>query len=200
MVRDTLLLLVVVYTNVDTTTLSFYHFVKLQQYAAPMIAFRPIESARTNRVWRGELPMDSLDRLSKALDGATGMITVELEFSYDENRRIKVTGTATTNSIVTCFRCLQATTIKIYAPVDYRLVQSEHEAKEIFSIHDAIVFNDEPITLQELIEDDLLLSIPPLVCDSTKSCRANVATGGDQPTTKVHRPFANLAKFLKTSQ
>ena len=164
-----------------------------------MIVFCPSDCARANRKWQRSLSMPTFPRLFEAVGKLNEAVSVQLEFALDENDRVRVFGQIATKAKLRCHACSLEKEVPFTVNLDVRLVRSEREAREIFGEFDAIVVSDDKITLQELIEDDVLMSIPSRVCDDQLACpRRHTATEAIPPTT--HRPFANIGRLMKASR
>lgn len=164
-----------------------------------MIVFSPSDCARSNRKWQGSLSLTAFPRLYEAVGKLNETVTVRLEFSLDENGRIRACGEIQTKTKLRCPNCTLEKEVPFSITLDVRLVRSEREACEIFDDFDAIVVLDDKITLQELVEDDVLLNIPSRVCDDQQACpRRHGKTEAIPPTT--HRPFANIGQLMKENR
>lgn len=164
-----------------------------------MIVFCPSDCARANRKWQRSLSMPTFPRLYEAVGKPNETLDVKLEFTLDENDRVRVFGRIETKAKLRCYACSLEKEVPFTVKLDVRLVRSEREAREIFGEFDAIVVSDDKITLQELIEDDVLMSIPSRVCDDQQACpRRHADTEAIPPTT--HRPFANIGRLMKASR
>ena len=125
-----------------------------------MIVFSPSDCARSNRNWQGSLSLTTFPRLYEAVGKLNETVSVQLEFSLDENNRIRAFGQIQTKARLRCSTCSLEQEVPFTVTLDVRLVRSEREARDIFGEFDAIVVDDDKITLQELVEDDVLMSIP----------------------------------------
>lgn len=164
-----------------------------------MIVFSPSDCARSNRKWQGSLTLPTFPRLYEAVGKINETVSVQLEFVLDENDRVRVFGQIDTKAKLRCYACSLEKEVPFTVKLDVRLVRSEREAREIFDEFDAIVITDDKITVQELIEDDVLMNIPSRVCDDQQACpRRHTDTEAIPPTT--HRPFANIGRLMKASR
>ena len=161
-----------------------------------MVALVASEYARSNRIWQGKLRISSFARLPESLGRTDGFVEVKLEFTFDANGRVHVVGNAVAPAELMCYACMKARRCEVTAHIDLRVVRTEDEAKEIFADFDSIVLGDGPTTIQDLIEDDILLSIPPSVCMDTEKC-------GNRPQElpnekgKSYRPFQRIGLVAK---
>ena len=161
----------------------------------------PHEYARNNRRWRGEVPVTAFDRLVHEISTDTACVEVQLAFSRDENDHVRMQGQASITTDVACHRCGESITTAIVADIDARIVRSEELASDLAHDADVIVVTDNPVSVTELIEDDLIMSIPWRVCEQQEDCpnlfegEAQEPNDGDSDDS-MQRPFANLRQLL----
>lgn len=110
-------------------------------------------------------------------------------------------GQASVTAAVACHRCAESVVTTIRADIDARIVGSEEAARQIAQDADVIVVNDNPVSVNELIEDDLILSIPWRVCENQEDCPnlkhdALAETHDGKLSESTQKPFANLRKLL----
>ncbi len=162
----------------------------------PMVSLVPSEYARSNRVWQGTLPLSSFARLHEALGNLEADIEVRLEFSIDENARIRVIGEAIAPANLMCYTCMKMMRCHVPATINARIVKTDREAEQIFADYDAIVLGDGPTEVQELIEDDILMSIPNRVCKQGENCENRPKMMAEE-SMKTHQPLRDLKRVLK---
>ena len=161
----------------------------------------PSDYARTNRRWHGEIPVTSFDRLVHEVSADTEVVDVQLAFSRDENDRIRMRGHASVTAEVGCHRCSDSVATSIRADIDARIVRSDEIARGLAQDTDVIVVTDNPVSVIDLIEDDLIMSIPWRVCEQEEDC-PNLDEVDDGETQdgdlddSMQRPFANLRQLL----
>ena len=110
-------------------------------------------------------------------------------------------GQASVTAEVACHRCSESVATTIRADIDARIVRTEQIARDLAHDADVIVVTDNPVSVTELIEDDLIMSIPWRVCEQQEECPnfADVETGETQDENldkSMQRPFANLRQLL----
>ncbi|RMX11353.1 DUF177 domain-containing protein [Allofranklinella schreckenbergeri] len=107
---------------------------------------------------------------------------------------------ARTTLALTCQRCLQPAETTVQSDQWFRFVATEAQAEqEDEDAEEDVLALQGPLNVLTLIEDDLLLALPPLVkheaCDSPAPLHsadaAFNAAGGE-----TNRPFAQLAQLL----
>lgn len=161
-----------------------------------MVAVVPRELARSNRIWQGKISMASFSRLQDVLGKRDGDVRVRLEFSYDENGRIRIIGQVVAPAELMCYTCMKTLERDVSTEIDVCIVSSEREAKEIFADFDAVVLHDGRTTIEDLVEDDILLSVPTSVCTEGDSCvnRPQTIVGKQE---KKYRPFQQIGQVVK---
>ena len=161
----------------------------------------PRDYARNNRRWRGEIPVTSFDRLAHEISTDTEFVEVQLAFSRDESGHIRMQGQASLTADVACHRCSESVVTTISAEIDARIVRSEELARDLAQDADVIVVPDNPVPVTDLIEDDLIMSIPWRVCEQQEDC-PNLGVSGARESQdgnlddSMQRPFANLRRLL----
>ena len=164
----------------------------------------PYELARKQAGWTGKIPIDRFARLSQIVKG-TEWVEIELEFCLDEDKRPLLYGQVKTIAELPCQRCLQGVGVDLSASIDSRLVRSELEAQRVNpesgETRDIMIVPEDEVRVADLVEDDLLLSIPEQICPDQKFCSnapameypAAAISAGDQPV--LDNPFKVLEKL-----
>ena len=151
----------------------------------------------------GSVKTTDLKRLSDLLVGDEGSIQVELSLSKDEENRSLIHVIVAAQLTVTCQRCLAGLTLNLSTDNTLAVVWSDEQAGQLPRTLDALVCADEACKLWELVEEELMLSLPAFNYHETKACKETLigytptvlAEGeGDKPN-----PFNVLAQ-LKPSK
>ncbi|MBA3731583.1 MAG: DUF177 domain-containing protein [Gammaproteobacteria bacterium] len=163
---------------------------------------------------RDTLPLARLKRLGRLLmtsDGLTassGTVYVSLSFGHNAGGLTVVAGEIRTRLEMECQRCLRPYMQSIDRRFELVLARGEVEAERLLSEYEVLELGDTDIFSQDLIEDELLLSMPLIpahadaaLCEKVKPARqtahANVVNAaGDTPPAR--NPFSVLKNF-KTS-
>ena len=165
----------------------------------------PRDYARTNRRWQGAVPITSFSRLAGEFAESSDSVDVELAFSFDENQRIRMEGHASVRASVSCHRCAESVLVTVQADIDARVVTSERQAQELAQSIDVLIVTESSVPVTELVEDDLILSIPWKVCEAQETCE-NLSRSllSESKIVKAesdeHRPFANLQQLIDERQ
>jgi uncharacterized protein len=143
--------------------------------------------ARHNKNILGFLPLDKLNRLEQVIIQSTKYkdVNVELIFTMNEQRQILISGNVKTKFLVMCQRCLSPMQWNINHNIKLYLLNSKWSQQKKDEISDTLInyesleinFDEESISLFNLIEDDLLLNMPLVtkheVCANNKYIHDN---------------------------
>lgn len=149
-----------------------------------------LELATSGESWRGALTVGMFARLREVLDAeaAGGEVDVALRFGL-ERGRVRARGECRFVARICCSRCLEPKNVEVVAELDFHVVRSEAEAQALTPEFDVVVAQEQALAT-ELIEDDLLMSLPEIACTDRDACPdapKALALGRDGAT-----PFAVL--------
>jgi uncharacterized protein len=166
----------------------------------PTSKFDPRKFADKGTRLEGHLPLSACERLSEYLVDNEGVVNVNLTLRLDEQKRRIVTGTADTTVSVVCQRCLEPMTIDVHADYALAIVHDDEEALHIPDQSDPfMVANDEEISTAELIEDELIVSMPLVSYHDEKDCKGKSHYSSGDIIEEKPNPFSILQK-LKTDK
>ena len=168
----------------------------------------PFDLATQRRTLDGRLPVSSMPRLIQSLSTddveVIGRYQVDyvLNFGVDEGGVPGVTGTIQTVLPLECQRCMEEMEFPVNLELKLALVKSRQAAQQLSENYDPLlVLQDVEISVESIIEDELILALPQVAMHEMKDCPKGEAflntEGGAAPQRK--NPFAVLAQ-LKTSQ
>ncbi|KAA1193155.1 hypothetical protein F0M18_04740 [Pseudohalioglobus sediminis] len=146
-------------------------------------------------------PLD-LPRFRPLLASDDGSIQAELAFSRDEENRAVVDLVLEANVSVTCQRCLQAMPLAISVSNRLGIVWTDEQARHLPRQLDPLIAPEEGCDLWYLVEEELILALPPFSYHDTEDCKqilsdfsgpaADETQGEKQPN-----PFDVLAQLKK---
>ena len=156
----------------------------------------PRELARRGAVWVGRVPAASFARMARVSGRGATAVEVRLNFGLDDEGRCRVRGSARTRVRVSCQRCVRSVERVVATDIDLVVLDSEADARALTPRYDTCVLVDRKISIDALIEDDLLLSLPEHGCERRDECP--YAPAVEYPTSGVadgtrSSPFAVLA-------
>ncbi|HHC72966.1 MAG TPA: hypothetical protein ENK54_08715 [Thiotrichales bacterium] len=144
---------------------------------------------------QGEIALSRLSRLVTQLRGE-GEALVRLRFGVDERGQSFVTGELEAAVELTCQRCLQPVSVPL--EVDFRLgmVKDDAQARGLDEGYEPVLLQGPTLSLHEIVEDELLLALPPVPRHPTGECPAGEGTlrFGElpEPDEETDNPFAVL--------
>ena len=124
--------------------------------------------ARSGGSWQGAVEARAFDRLGDLLVGDA--VRVALDFAEDDEGRPRVTGTCELTANVCCGGCSETLAVDIDADIDFRVVAREDDAEALMPNVDVVVCDEASVAVSDLIEDDLLLSVPSVGCGDRSTC------------------------------
>lgn len=152
-----------------------------------------LEFARSGKALRGEIPVASLGRLRDSLSSDEGVLDYTLAGSIGPQGEPLLACRIDGGLVLQCQRCLGALSYPLHVESTYRVVgggsefdMPEDEDDEVDSIP-----ADKAMKVAELIEDEILLSLPLSPMHPPESCRAgSAAVAASEEKTN---PFGALA-------
>jgi uncharacterized protein len=175
----------------------------------------PWKAAHSGAVYEGETPLAPMTRLQVLLDPAAAVAGDEaaadtlrragyhLEFGRDGEGRAVVAGSVTGVLPLRCQRCFEGFGLAVDARVCLALVSGLDEAKLLPDAYDPLLVEDRLLRGRDLIEDELILAVPPVPRHPHGGCEmpAGGESGGsdDGAAERGERPnpFAVLASLKK---
>lgn len=161
----------------------------------------PRRLAERCQALRGTLPLARFRRLAGCLADAEGRIKIELDFAREAPGRAVVRGSVRAELRLVCQRCLEPLPTVLQTPVSLVVVGSQAEADRLEEGEDPLVVGEEPVSLVELVEDELLLALPQAPTHPWSVCGGVVeaanAPVADQGRLEGAGPFAGLAGLTR---
>ncbi|MGD0960134.1 MAG: YceD family protein [Methylomonas sp.] len=163
----------------------------------------PLILAERRSMLAGAIHIAGFERLSDIVIDDGGAVQIELLFAK-EGKQAVVTGKITAVLRIVCQSCLE--TMPWPLDIDFKLgvVASLPEAERLTIDCEPLLFNGEKLSLNALIEDEILLTLPDYpkheyVCIKRSSSRTNDYDEQRNPV-KTENPFAVLAKLKNTGE
>lgn len=157
----------------------------------------------------GQVPLQALSRFSEAVLGIdpAAQCRVHLAFSSDGQRRRILAGELSAQVTVECQRCLSGMTVELTSRFELGLVMTEEQARQLPSDLEPFLMEESGTDLWALIEDELLLVLPPFPLHERNQCPATpeleaLEPKAEQPEPAGERenPFNVLAALKKTTR
>lgn len=145
-----------------------------------------------------------MERVTDLLCSNEGTVEVALEFGMDLEHRRNVGGRLHAEVQMRCQRCLQPMAVTIDQEIHLGMVPNEAAAQSLPGHYEPLVVTGEPVSLRELVEDELLLALPIAPAHPVGNCAASGAPvqqedhEADQEAERTN-PFSALAHWKRQS-
>ena len=139
-----------------------------QRYQSRMEALAPKKLCKKQALIKGSVSISEFERYGNL--GKNGNeVQFSLNFGFDQDGRAIVEGETHNNISLICQRCLRDVSHELVTQINLVIVSSEKRAMELEDL-DSVVIDGDTISLVDLLEDDLILSIPEQVCPDLDTC------------------------------
>jgi len=148
----------------------------------------------------GALKPLELQRFRGLLASDDGDIQAHLAFSRDEEGRYLVTVEVQATVSVTCQRCLEPMSTTVESSNTLAIVWTDDQARHLPKHLDPLILTEEACVLRELVEDELMLSLPPYSYHEQADCNEElVGLAASEPEQEQREekpnPFEVLAQL-----
>ncbi len=121
----------------------------------------PFSLANNESTVEREVSLGSMQRLAELVIKSTGDAAVSLHFGSDPLGFRVMQGEIVAPVTMKCERCLKPMPVEVVATVNVGLVKNSKQAKNLPGQYEPLLLeSDEPVSLTELVEDELILSLP----------------------------------------
>ncbi len=159
---------------------------KLQQ------SYRVSKELGQNSEFRGQLGLSQMPRLSSLVMPGEAPIDVSFEFTRNLYQHPSVKGHIETCLQVECQRCLEPMPLELDFDFDLLIDASDDDVKAFQT--DTLVSDDGYIDIVEVVEDELILSLPLIAMHEDTSCHPDWRPDElPEPEEAGDNPFAVLA-------
>lgn len=150
-------------------------------------------------------PLASFGRLCAMLESDGGSVEVLLRFFVDEQGLRRIDGEVRTQVQVMCQRCMQAMPLDIDSRFEVAVVWSDDEAQHLPRQLDAYAVGEEPQDVRDLVEDELIISVPYASYHEPGRCRPPGFEGVEdvaepEPVEEKENPFKVLERLKSGEQ
>ncbi len=160
-------------------------------------SINPLRLAKAKERIVGSLQLASLARLKGLLLENKGELKYSLTFDYDEAGVCVVGSSIESQLILQCQRCFEPVEVEIKKSSLLGVVNDDEDAFDSLTReYEPLQLNDSIITVEELVEDELLLSIPLSALHPLDQCTAIEDLERINAEAKLN-PFSGLAALIK---
>ncbi len=159
----------------------------------------PLKYADQNKILEGKIEVLELPRLVEVLAGDAGTVEVSLEFDRDEQRLRILKGQLDTQVEMTCERCLDVVPKTIHTEFTLGIVLTDEDAKQLPGRYEPLLVDPETLELREVIEEELILSLPMFAYHESCSGEYEQQDDGSaeeldaEPASERKNPFSVLS-------
>ena len=165
----------------------------------------PFRLAAKENQLKGGIPLKQMKRLIKVLDSEQGEVLIDVLFSIGIDSVVKMTGQISSEVRLICQRCMGELKLPIKLDVQLGFVKTEAEMERLPAQYDANLIEQTPVMLADIIEDELLLALPPFPKHLSGGCTektietdySQMAEETNTESVKQENPFNILAKLKK---
>lgn len=162
----------------------------------------PFRFAENGLSLSGFLSIKDLPRLSSSLYSEEGEIQAEMVFGIDEEGLRYVKGHLTAVLTLQCQRCLEPFKYEIIGDFLSGIVHTEKEALQLPERYDPLVVADGSLILSDMIEEELIVSLPIVPMHDAKQCKTKLPFGYNSEAEAVaekENPF-KVIETLRTKR
>lgn len=148
----------------------------------------------------GVWPVSSLLRLVELLNDSDGEVQISLSFSRDEQKLPVVEMALSAQVNMLCQRCLDKVCLPVSGKYGYAVVRPGSDTSLLPDAYDIIELGDEPLDVQTLVEEELLLCLPIVPRHPEGECKhpeGYVEPELSGEDVKKSNPFSVLAQLRK---
>ena len=146
-----------------------------------------------------ELPLVQLPRLQSRAELLGGSVRGMVRFGRDAGHAVAEVSLEGAGEL-RCQRCMRPMELPLRARTQVVLLASEAEANTVAAGIESVLASDGRISLSELVEEEVLLSLPIVpMHESDAKCQpleAAGSAGGTPADAATQRPFAQLGELL----
>jgi uncharacterized protein len=168
----------------------------------------PIRLADQDTRLSGTIPLHRMKRLLTFCRSDEGVVSVELAFSHDRARGVRIMrGEVATEIATACERCREAMTLPLKSRIDLLVLVP---GQENLAHQDDALMVSEPVSLSELVENELILAMPMIPIHQMDQCPAKELAGEpdsrrgapepEQGDSEKASPFAELTKLKRSDR
>ncbi|WJG07748.1 23S rRNA accumulation protein YceD [Aliiglaciecola sp. LCG003] len=163
----------------------------------------PVQSATKRSDYKGVMMSSEMDRLTGVVASIADTIDVEMRFDKDAQGLNFFQGHMSTEVELICQRCGDTFAHSIQATFCYSPIKGDEQdaANELPEVYEPVEVNDHgEINLLQLLEDELILSLPIVALHAEEDCkvkRDEMQFGEIEPADERPNPFAVLKELKR---
>lgn len=154
----------------------------------------------------GQVALAELSRLAELLHSDKGHVEAALRFGIGEQRILFVAGDVSATVESVCQRCLEGVSIDIRCELNLAIQWEDSDIARLPSRFDPWIVGEGQTDIYQIIEDDLLLSLPIVSYHDEPCVPDTLFSSGEEETSKIiaaapdTNPFNVLADLKESLQ
>ena len=155
-----------------------------------------LKQVERNACFEGAWPLSRFERLGEIITDNSGEVSARLRFGISAGTRC-LDGSIESELELRCERCLDPVKQHIESRFRFGLITSEDEAEHLPKEFEPLLVTESEQSLIELVEDELLLSLP-IVARHDEECSEILQKHkqDDNARHDTYRPFAALKDLM----
>jgi DUF177 domain-containing protein len=162
----------------------------------PSQSIYPLRLAKSSERIEGTLQIDSFERLQSIILEKGTELNYSLSFGSDESGTCVIECVIDTQLIFECQRCFKPVKIDIHSDTLLGVANDKDEFEALAKEYEPLQLVEDCISIQELVEDELLLAIPISPLHPENECLGKNVLDKLNADAKPN-PFAALAALKK---
>ena len=154
--------------------------------------------AKKNLSVTDELSIIDLPRINGIAHNKSDKIKVNYSFYVENKTTPCLDGEISLNIYLTCQRCLEELPFSLDLSFSMAFVKNENQAEELSKHLEIYLFEEEELSIIDLISDEILLSIP-MVPKHNLDCMSSLKENNNYEQGK-EKPFAILKNINKSME
>lgn len=147
----------------------------------------------------GFVPVVEMPRLVEVVKDTSGNIEAELVFGISEEGKRVVTGSAHGDVSLMCQRCLEPVKVLVESNISLAIVWDEEAANGLPQYLDPWIVGEGAADFYEMIEEELLLSLPAVAYHSEPCLDSKLYSSGKPVEVKETKNPFKVLEQLKSS-
>lgn len=153
------------------------------------ITISPLRSAQRRLVCNGVFKLSDMTRLLTECEGRSEQVKVNVKFDLDERGLTVMSGSASTLVALTCQRCNENFDQELEVEFTFSPAKNDEAAEKIPSYYDVVELDENgEVNLRELIEEELILSIPLIPRHKIQDCSAKADSVWGELPEELEKP------------
>ncbi len=165
----------------------------------------PLRLVEARRSLEGQLTLAGFPRLADSLKRTDGYVEVAMDFRRDGEGSPCIMGKVRAELVLVCQRCLGDMRLPLNLDLRLGLVPTDARAKQLPVDLDPLVVSESPMSLSDIIEDELVLALPIIPMHPPEMCEGIQKSGlgqalADTDQLRNDNPFAVLESLKNTKR